>query len=476
VSVAQPMPAQMRPADLAAMLRAKQVEYPTRVVGVYPHTLLVAFEDHRPPVDPIFDGIRLQHGEHTVDLGRCSFVPHDEHPHRRKDDLPPDPGDGRLMFLDHVYDFTTLVRDGVVADVRQSLQQLPLVWQRKEGIRPAFRDYAADLVYDLQAYRLLLDDIDRNLGHEPLAVRARIRQNAVAVVYPEFASFFDGWLRTLENLVAEFTRQEHERHGFYLRKHVWDLILASPFLSRTNLKPRGYAGDSDMMRMIYEDTFRGVTLFSMCMHRHPIRTDAAQAVRNRRQLIADAIHARLQTAPKLRVMSVACGPAAELADVVRTADDAERLEVVLLDQDPDALSEATASAQAVSIQVRRELRAQPIQESVRTMLRAGDLPSKWGRFDFIYTMGLFDYLQAPVARVVLTKLYDLLSPGGELVVGNFHVGNSTRIYLEYWMDWVLLHRSEDDMLALAAELPEASAEISFEATRSQMFLHVRKRA
>jgi len=42
------------------------------------------------------------------------------------------------------------------------------------------------------------------------------------------------------------------------------------------------------------------------------------------------------------------------------------------------------------------------------------------------------------------------------------------------MDWVLVYRDEADFLDLAKDLPGARAELSFEGTRSQMFLHVRK--
>ena len=44
-----------------------------------------------------------------------------------------------LVFLDAVYDFSSLIRDGAVSNVEQKLRQLPLVWKRKEGVRPAFR-------------------------------------------------------------------------------------------------------------------------------------------------------------------------------------------------------------------------------------------------------------------------------------------------------------------------------------------------
>ena len=60
-------------------------------------------------------------------------------------------------------------------------------------------------------------------------------------------------------------------------------------------------------------------------------------------------------------------------------------------------------------------------------------------------MGLFDYLTPPVARAVLARLLDLLAPGGALVVGNFHVANRSRVYMDYWMDWPLYYRSEADL-------------------------------
>jgi extracellular factor (EF) 3-hydroxypalmitic acid methyl ester biosynthesis protein len=90
-------------------------------------------------------------------------------------------------------------------------------------------------------------------------------------------------------------------------------------------------------------------------------------------------------------------------------------------------------------------------------------------------MGLFDYLTMPVARAVLARLYDLLEPGGVLLVGNFHPSNPSRVYMEYWGDWKLLYRNEESMLELAQDLPGASASIGFDETRCQMFLRVEGR-
>jgi extracellular factor (EF) 3-hydroxypalmitic acid methyl ester biosynthesis protein len=230
--------------------------------------------------------------------------------------------------------------------------------------------------------------------------------------------------------------------------------------------------------MIYERDFRGRSLFSKFMHRHPLDAVAAEAVRGRRRLIADAVkdaQERLALRDdRTRVLSVACGPAAELHDMVRSPTDLEQLELVLLDQDPLALDDARDTIMEIEQRFRGRLDVKLIRDSVRTMIGSADLSARWGQFDVLYAMGLFDYLTPPVARAVLAKLYELLAPGGTLLIGNFHQNNPSRIYMEYWMDWVIYYRDEAEFLELASELPGADVTLTAEETGSQMFLQVRK--
>ena len=89
-------------------------------------------------------------------------------------------------------------------------------------------------------------------------------------------------------------------------------------------------------------------------------------------------------------------------------------------------------------------------------------------------MGLFDYLTPPVARAVLERLYNLMKPGGEMIIGNFHVSNSGKIYMEYWLDWVLYYRTEEDFLELIEDISPKESTILFEDTGNQMFLYLKK--
>ena len=466
------------PQEIAGELQAPGLNVPVQVLHAASHTLFVKFLNGYVPENRAeFSSVQLRTSTRELSLGRCRYHSHTSNPARRKDD-PPLLGDGRIVFLQELYDFSSLARTGMVFELKKRLEQLPVLWGRKNEIRPAFKEYVAEMVYDLQVYRGIFDEIDRNLANEPFGVKADVHRVVTAAEYATFKELFDEKLRQLDDQVKDFSKEEHERHGFYFRKHVWDIIRSSEFLLRTNLKPRGYAGDSVMMRMVYEDQFRGPTIFSRFVHRHPVECAAADAVRNRVTLISDRIGALAAAhrsgMPRLRVMSVASGSAWEFREVFRTPEDVERFEVTLLDQDPDALSEARTMVARLEAAHGVQLRARFIQESVRTMLRSRDLPGRWGQFDFLYSMGLFDYLTTPVARVVLERLYELLAPGGELVVGNFHVHNKSRTYMEYWGDWVLLYRDEEQFRDLAEDLPGADVSLVFENTGSQMFLCIRK--
>jgi extracellular factor (EF) 3-hydroxypalmitic acid methyl ester biosynthesis protein len=464
---------------LEATLEAQSGPRKAQVYCFRRYSLNAVFPQGEEPNDSaIFPDLVLKLPDRDLSLGRCCYRKHPPWRMQRRMDPELGPGTGRLVLCDSVLELDTLIKKGVVSELVQHLRQLPLVFNRKLGVCQEFKDYTAATVFDLQVYRSLLDEIDRSLSDELPSAAESVRAAAVQSVWQNFQDLFDGRLAELQKLVTGFTREDHERHGFYFRKHVWDLILCSEFMTRTNLKPRGYAGDSEMMRMIYEDEFRGPTIFSRLMHRHPIGCDAAQAVRNRGLMIGEMIQAARRKRPdrKLRVMSIACGPARELRHALATKEDIEGIEVALLDQDDEALAEARAELIAADQRTGAQPTVRYIRESVRTMLRSAYLPEMWGDFDFLYSMGLFDYLTPPVAKAVLARLYQLMAPGGELVIGNFHRGNPSRVYMEYWMDWGLYYRSEEEFKALAAELPGAAMDVFFEPKRAQMFMRLTKDA
>ncbi len=387
---------------------------------------------------------------------------------------------GRLIPLTDFYDLETLFSEHKIEKLQTAFVNLPLVLSHKENIRPSFKDYTANLTYDLNVYKTMFDKLESEYRDEPEDVREMAQQVILDTEGMKFKHFLDMKLQELQNLVKDFDKEEHERHGFYFRKQLWNIITCCPFMARTNLKPRGYSGDSVMMKMLYFNGYEGETTYYKLLNKHPLEAPAAQAVRNRRGLISRALFqfkTRYRPTPsrKMKVLSVACGPAFELKDILLTAQDCELYHFALLDQDREALLEAAVNVNQIEKSLDCKISVDYLNESVRTMLSTPQLKRKWGKFQFIYSMGLFDYLTPPVARAVLKKLYELLDVGGEMVIGNFHVSNPSRYYMEYWLDWVLYYRTDEEFLELLEGDSSAEVEVSFEDTGVQMFLRIRKR-
>ena len=449
-----------------------------QVVWARPNSLVVAFKkgDAAPESGMPFSDAALDLGGKWVTLGSCRFEAGDNLPRRRREDPPLDVPVGRLVFKERIYDFSGLLPRRAITDLQQRVNNLPLAWNRRHAISNEFRAFVADLLFDLQVYRSVFEELDARLLQESAQTREELQTLAREQEYPRFRTWFAERVAELERLTATLSRAQQEQHGFYFRKQVRDFIDSSELLRRTNGKPRGYAGDSEVMRLLYENAFRGPTIFAQFMHKYPVELAAAQAVRNRRTLVGEWVRERMRehtAVSPLRVLSVACGPAEELQEIIRTPDDASRVQFTLLDQDPEALGEARTIIERVEQSIGTKLRATPLCTSVRTMQQGGSAIDE-AQFDFVYSMGLFDYLTDTTATAVLGWLYARLARGGELSVGNFHPRNPSRVYMEYWADWTLWYRSEGELLRLADALPGAQSRISTEDSGCQIFLHVTK--
>lgn len=456
---------------VAGVLRVDDRSIPVTLAHASRLSMFVTFETASAPVPDrtVFKSLMVTLNGREIDMGRCQL--HGEYTKKG--------GEGRLVFLDDIYDCRALVFDSKLVNLKTYFRNLPVVLGQKDRIAPAFREYVSGLTYDLSVHKKFFNEQDRVLANEPSMVYRAGQEALLRTEGREFMRFFDQALEELRKQVQGFSKEEHERHGYYLRRQCWEYILASEFLKRTNLKPRGYAGDAEMMQMTYENQYVGNYVFNKLLYKHPLETASAHAVRNRRRLIPRLLRNVLAGFPDLgpngfKILSVACGPAWELQDLFQDSADFERLSCSLLDQDPHALELAQEGIRRIEAARDIRLDVKVHTDSVRTMLRERDMKRRFGTFHFLYSMGLFDYLTPPVAKALAHKLFSLLEPGGSMVIGNFHVDNPTRYYMEYWMDWVLYYRAEDDMKGLVEGLPGASINVTFDDSRCQMFLHVQK--
>lgn len=218
------------------------------------------------------------------------------------------------------------------------------------------------------------------------------------------------------------------------------LVQQDPYTHRASSKPRGYAGDALMMDYIYSGQApEGTSAIGRGVFSATTRVSMGLSVLYRRQLLKSLLDDTVVTRDGGRVLSVASGHARELEGSLVTSPLFQG-EVIALDQDPLSCDEVARVHEGGRVQV--------INRGVRDLM-GGPLAQSLGQFDLIYSAGLYDYLPDALARRLTTRLVQMLRPGGRLLIANFVPGGSGRGYMELFMDWTLVLRSEAEMRAIA---------------------------
>ena len=280
---------------------------------------------------------------------------------------------------------------------------------------------------------------------------AQMKDGVISDEFPKFAKIFNNFLIDVSNNFPDLSKAS-EALKKELRNFV-DLVNQSPFMNRCLNKPQGYAGDYQMMNYLYDDqVFDATSNLGKLLNFFLFSSSPANAVRNRAKIVQGFILERLVQLTKISITSIASGPAREVNETVKkipTNKKKYRINWTLLDQDADSLEYAKSHTKKHKI-----LNLEFINKGI------GDILKKKLVFkdqDIIYSMGLFDYLEDQIASKLIGYLYNFLKPGGVLLIGNFHPNNPLRALMEAYLEWFLIHRSEEELLTVAQNgAPEGS--------------------
>jgi SAM-dependent methyltransferase len=226
-----------------------------------------------------------------------------------------------------------------------------------------------------------------------------------------------------------------------------DIFCECPLQRRAYQKPRGYAGDAPMLDFIYGLTPApaGTSTIGRRLFEQGLKSASCQSVRARKEILAEIIDETAAKVSRPRILSVACGHLREGLDsqALRSGHVGE---LIALDQDAESLD-----------LVRREYAGMPVTPfhgSARGILSR---KVAFSGLDLIYSAGLYDYLSDPVATRLNQTLFEMLLPGGKLLIANFAPNLVDIGFMEASMDWWLIYRDErgcaDMMSAIDARHP-----------------------
>jgi extracellular factor (EF) 3-hydroxypalmitic acid methyl ester biosynthesis protein len=352
----------------------------------------------------------------------------------------------------------------------------------EENLDPEFVNLTSHLHYILDGFqsRLVQDLETIHLEDESLQnpLLETLRELAFDALFDELNRYYDHFTR----IISRFTDpKQHFIHREFFQKRLHSYLLRSRLCNRSITKPLGYAGDYEMMNIIYRNTFEGEDLFSQVLNKVDCEGTASRAVRNRRSYLYKKLITLVSEDKSdydFKIISVACGPAHEFADMVKGFEGKPfpfSIEFIAMDQDTLALEDAKVRIMPL-VKDNPRIHVHFEQDNIkRLIVEKGNGKDLYADVDLVYTAGLFDYLSNRASNRLIHKLYSFLKPGGLLVIGNFGLYNPQRFIMEFAGEWFLIHRGEFELKELAVDLPgNPSISVEKEPEGVNLFLNIRK--
>lgn len=220
---------------------------------------------------------------------------------------------------------------------------------------------------------------------------------------------------------------------------VADFFLQDPFTRWSFEKPRGYSGDAHLLDFIYghpnvDEDVAAASDLGRALYAYTSQASSSVAVRERRDLLTRHVdEVAAARGDGAEVLTIAAGHLREAAGCLALREGGIR-RWIALDQDPQSVGSIIRDYAGT--------RVEAIDGSVRGLLtNAYEL----GQFDLAYAAGLYDYLPFGVAVKLTRKCMAMLKPGGTFIFANFAENIGVDGYMETFMNWALLLRSEVDM-------------------------------
>lgn len=350
-------------------------------------------------------------------------------------------------------------------------------WERVNKLDPNYQLKVADLRSFLSDLSFWLDQVDLAVEGEPGANSALLDDERFAEVKAPVMPRLTELFIELEKACRQLEADEVENHKQLAQRDLLPLMMASPFFNRVYSKPLGYAGDYEMVNMMFRKERGGKTTYGQIINDWLLNGGPPEAHRNRiymlEKMLSDAADEAAAADKNVRVLNVGCGPVQELQLFFANHKEAKRFSFDLLDFNAETLAYAKRQVEAITDDQENPPKVTYILKTVQELLRqAIELPENAKTYDIIYCAGLFDYLSDRVCTKLVRLFYQWCEPGGRVIVTNVHSSNPVKGLMEHVMEWHLVLRDEADMARLAPDL--GPLKIYTDETGINVFLEIEK--
>lgn len=280
----------------------------------------------------------------------------------------------------------------------------------------------------------------------------------------EFNQEVNGVFRDLmifekENIANGNERSVYKLKRFFERRFRHEFSRGQ-YVQHSIEKPYGYAGDFQVIDWIYQNQATS-TGFDRLFDNYFLQSPASTATRNRKEDFKRIIFKSLSERDwKGRILDLASGPCRDIFELMRMeGSKCEQIRFTCLDNDINAINFAKGLLNGIS-------NVDFVKENVVRLALKKDIVETYGKFDLIFSTGLYDYLEDKLAMRLIANLKRILVPGGLMVISNYRdkYSNPSIHFMEWVGDWNLVYRTEEDFLQcfMAAGFKQENLSLDYE--------------
>lgn len=354
-------------------------------------------------------------------------------------------------------------------------------WHKANGvIVPSYRQIVSESRNLLEELHLWLNRGEMQAGlTDPRVLSPRAREFTIDVETAAMPAISELFAR-FEVAAGKIDPECLQAHKAFARRELHPLMLSSPFIHRTFTKPLGYAGDYEMVNMMFRDRWEGNGTYARVVNSIFIVSGGAQAHRNRIDRLCEYLEAEgrraLAQGRRLRVLNVACGPAIELQRFIEESKLADHTDLDLLDFNAETLAYTRGCMDVAMRRGGHQPVITYIHKSIHDLLAEargrGEPDMRQTSYDLVYCAGLFDYLSDRICARLLELFLRWTRPGGLDVSTNVHPRNPVRYLIEHLLEWYLVYRDNAQLLSVAPA--GAPSIVTEEPCGVNIFLETRK--
>ncbi len=223
------------------------------------------------------------------------------------------------------------------------------------------------------------------------------------------------------------------------REAIWPWFGQSWYMNHALSKPRGYAGDYQMLTSIYDGSVKSLGIGGY-LDRYFLNTALGRAVKGRLRQARDFVLEELASRRgDVAILNVACGPCREYIDGLPARRDGE-VTITLIDNDPIALDYVQANVAPV---LSGSAKLNFIRYNALRMTSAVVNVERFGRSDLIYSVGLCDYIPDKYLIPMLQGWRESLREGGVVYVAFKDCRRYETPEYQWLVDWFFLQRTEE---------------------------------